>query len=215
MRNHTTIFSLIAASLFWLSPARGLMPPHVRSSTPGNNGLLNGRVLHLSGYSLGYAETKRIEVTDETTKARVPFTTKRSCSWIGKCKPGMVGCRQQLCAVDVELKVVVPRRRYRLRWLRLDIRFTANPVLVTVERSVALPTGRICYRHVLKLSNHSTRDCRVRELQLPGNATRSVTPLKPLFVRAGRTTIWKLRLCGPGTLSLYKPPTVGVICHRR
>ena len=224
MRRIAIHVTLIAATLLGASAlrARGawaLMPPHVRESFPRNGGLLSSDTVWLLGYSLSYADWKRVSVEDLTRNTPVSFTHKLDCKWVGQCKSaGMVGCRQQRCEARLHLASVEVGHRYQLRIERTTLTFTASPISVTLQKVGIPPTGRVCYDYHLTLKNRGSRPCAIKRIDiwLKGRRVGS-TPAKPIALRPGATHSFGHRSCGGTSIGLLSrtPPSVNAFCTPR
>jgi len=113
----TLVVMLLSAS------AHALMPPHV-TSTNIKDGVLQGTVLLIDGYSLEYTDVpKELVITNGATKKPVPFTHKHDCKWVGECHKDKEGSCQLKCALQVSLKGVKNHSRLTLRYLDEEIAF--------------------------------------------------------------------------------------------
>ena len=123
------IWMLLIAGLVVAAPAVGiaLMPPHINRTKPADKGVLVGKVVLLHGYSLKYADEKKLAVLDLTANKKVPLGTHMKCTWERRCKPpkDAPGCSQLRCTMKVTLNKVVPGHQYRLTWIRTTVTFTA------------------------------------------------------------------------------------------
>ena len=55
-------FFVMSVLCLGITHAFALMPPHIQSATPPNEGVLEGKTFVFSGYSLEYADAKKMKV---------------------------------------------------------------------------------------------------------------------------------------------------------
>jgi hypothetical protein len=122
------LIATLALTLFVLgiAQAQALMPPHVNSAEPANDGILYGDTLVLNGHTLEYAQNTKLKLTHLESGKAVSVTSKTSCKQVGECgknyKPG--SC-QSSCALHVTLKEVVAGARYEVKFLDWTSQFKA------------------------------------------------------------------------------------------
>lgn len=205
------LLSLIAGS------AHALMPPHVTESFPRNGGILSSDTVLLRGYSLSYANWPAMTIVDLGTKAKVAATHKVSCKLESRCKGSQApGCQQQRCEAYVKLASISVGHRYELRLGRTALQFTASPIVVTLGRVFAAPTGRVCYDYRLVLRNRGNASCRVQRVDIWLRKRRmGYVPKKPLVVGPGTTRDFEQRVCtgGSGGLVSRDPVSANVLCQ--
>ncbi|THB70819.1 MAG: hypothetical protein D6E12_02175 [Desulfovibrio sp.] len=124
----TLLAILTTCLLVFLVPVRALavMPPHVRSFTPENGGVVTDGIVTIVGYSLGFVDPEQeIVVLDVRSQEPVPFTVTMDCVWEGE--GDAPGARQQRCTIEVFMDALVPGQEYELRFLDEVMKFTFKP----------------------------------------------------------------------------------------
>jgi len=119
---------VVACVLFFgITHSLALMPPHIQSTIPPNEGVLEGDTFLFHGYSLEYAESDSLKVILVKTGESVEHTTKTSCTLEGKCdEESRPGSCQEKCEMRVTLKQVLPGEQYEIHFLDWKSRFTAT-----------------------------------------------------------------------------------------
>jgi len=119
-------FFVMSVLCLGIAHALALMPPHIQSATPPNEGVLEGQTFVFSGYSLEYADAKKLKVILVKTGEEIEYTTETSCTLEGKCDDNArPGSCQEKCEMRVNLNKVVPGEQYEIHFLEWKSRFTA------------------------------------------------------------------------------------------
>jgi len=117
---------LLGLFVFTSAQAIALMPPHVNSAEPPNEGILYGDMLILRGNTLEYAKDSKLKVTLVNSGKVVPISSHLDCKQVGKCgKDYRPGSCQSSCTLAVTLEEVTPGARYEVRFLRWKSQFRA------------------------------------------------------------------------------------------
>ncbi len=125
MRSRSSLCGAALVALTALSPeALAVMPPHVYATFPAHGGHLEGNLVLLKGYSLGYADTAEMKVSAVDGDKEPSFTTELACEWEGEGdRPGST---QQHCELKVTLEGLQQGKRYRLAFLETEIEFVVG-----------------------------------------------------------------------------------------
>jgi hypothetical protein len=120
-----SLVSLMALALIAVAAgsAWALMPPHV-TGTNIKDGVLDGKVLTIRGYSLGYSDLKSdLSLLRTTNGQAVKHTRKLTCTMEGDCKSDRPGSCQERCELKLTLVEVKNGESFNVTFLDLKKTF--------------------------------------------------------------------------------------------